>query len=129
MATGCLSTFFVLQMDQFRPKVGDIIAFRPNSQDGEPWEMTVPAKVVGSDPAARTCSLDPNVMAADGGSMIVEMRQETPSLNYRVHWSGKHTDKTQDCGPRANLLVSRVDLQRLANTAGGFGVGDKGITR
>src|ERR1700742_1404079 len=46
MVTGCVSTFLVLQLDEFRPKVGDIIAFRPGSQDGDMWQMTVPATVV-----------------------------------------------------------------------------------
>jgi len=36
---------------------------------------------------------------------------------------------TGNCGAAANILVSRTDLQRLANAAGGFGVGDKGIVR
>jgi hypothetical protein len=130
MVTGCLSTFLVLQLDEFRPKVGDIIVFRPGSQDGDMWQMTVPATVV--NPAAkmnRTCSLDPNVIATDGGSLVVEERQETPVLGYQVHWAGPHTDKDGDCGAQADLVVSRVDLQRLANAAGGFGVGDKGITQ
>ena len=29
MITGCLSTFLVLQLDEFRPKVGDIVASSP----------------------------------------------------------------------------------------------------
>ncbi len=94
------------------------------------WQMTVPATVVeGTTPTTRGCSMDPNVISADGGSMVVEARRETPSLGYQIHWSGSHTDKTADCGPRADLLVSRTDLQRLANAAGGFGVGNKGIVR
>lgn len=130
MVTGCLSTFLVLQLDEFRPKVGDIIAFRPGSQDTDMWQMTVPATVVdGMTPTIRTCSMDPNVIAMDGGSLVVEARQNTPSLGYQLHWSGAHTDRTADCGPQADLLVSRTDLQRLANAAGGFGVVNKGTVR
>jgi hypothetical protein len=74
------------------------------------------------------CSLDPNVMADKGGSLVVEGLQDEPSLQYRVHWAGSETARTSgSCGASANLLVSRTDLQRLANAAGGFGVGDKGI--
>jgi hypothetical protein len=130
MVTGCLSTFLVLQLDEFRPNVGDVIVFRAGSQDADMWQMTVPATVVS--PAGtmnQTCSLDPNVIAADGGSLLVERRQEKPVLDYQVHWAGKHTDKISDCGAGADLIVSRTDLQRLANAAGGFGIGDKGITQ
>jgi hypothetical protein len=129
MVTGCLSTFLVLQLDEFRPKVGDIVAFRPGSQDADMWQMDIPAtrvSAMGSPVAA--CSLDPNVMADKGGSLIVEGRQDEPSLQYRVHWAGGETARTKgDCGASAELLVSRTDLQRLANAAGGFGVGDKGV--
>lgn len=73
------------------------------------------------------CSLDPNVMAANGGSLVVEAVEDKPSLRYRVHWAGSSTAKTAgDCGDPAILVLSRTDLQRLANAAGGFGVGDKG---
>lgn len=129
MVTGCLSTFLVLQLDEFRPKVGDVVVFRPGSQDADMWQMTVPATVVGSAPAAKTCSLDPNVIATDGGSLMVEARQDAPALSYQIHWAGAHTDKTADCGTSADLVVTRTDLQRLANAAGGFGIGEKGITR
>jgi hypothetical protein len=131
MVTGCLSTFLVLQLDEFRPKVGDIVAFRPGSQDTDVWQMTIPATLVSAmgSPVAE-CSLDPNVMAEKGGSLIVEGLQSEPSLQYLVHWSGSESAQTTgNCGDSASLLVSRTDLQRLANAAGGFGVGDKGIVR
>jgi hypothetical protein len=131
MITGCLSTFLVLQLDEFRPKVGDIVAFRPGSQDTDMWQMTIPATLISAmgSPLAE-CSLDPNVMAEKGGSLIVEGRQDLPSVQYSVHWAGTQTARTAgNCGGSANLLVSRTDMQRLANAAGGFGVGDKGIVR
>jgi hypothetical protein len=130
MASGCLSTFLVLQLDEFRPKVGDFVVFRPGSEDSDMWQMTVPAVLVNpTGTMNRTCSLDPNILATDGGSLVVEQRKETPVLDYQVHWAGQHTDKRADCGGQADLVVSRTDLQRLANAAGGFGIGDKGITR
>ena len=129
MITGCLSTFLVLQLDEFRPKVGDIVAFRAGSQDTDMWQMNIPATLVsGMGAPSEACALDPNVMAERGGSLVVEGLQDKPSLQYRVHWAGAATSKTAgNCGDSANLLVSRTDLQRLANAAGGFGVGDKGI--
>jgi hypothetical protein len=131
MVTGCLSTFLVLQLDEFRPKVGDIVAFRPGSQDTDMWQMTIPATLLtATGTPVEGCSLDPNVMAEKGGSLVVEGRQDAPSLQYRIHWAGSSTaPATGNCGDSANLLVSRTDLQRLANAAGGFGVGDKGIVR
>jgi hypothetical protein len=95
------------------------------------WQMTIPATLLSATgvPLAG-CSLDPNVMASQGGSLVVEGLQEQPSLQYRIHWAGMATSgATGDCGGAANLLVSRTDLQRLANAAGGFGIGDKGIVR
>lgn len=131
MITGCLSTFLVLQLDEFRPKIGDIVAFAPGSQDTDMWQMNIPATMLSASGASlEACALDPNVMAETGGSLIVEGRQEEPSLQYRIHWAGSRTAKTDgNCGASASLLVSRTDLQRLANAAGGFGVGDKGVVR
>jgi hypothetical protein len=131
MITGCLSTFLVLQLDEFRPKVGDIVAFKPDSQDTDMWQMTIPATLVTTrGSASADCSLDPNVMAEKGGSLVVEGLQGKATPQYRIHWAGSATAKTaENCGESADLLVSRTDLQRLANAAGGFGVGDKGIVR
>ena len=131
MVTGCLSTFLVLQLDEFRPKIGDIVAFKPASQDTDMWQMTIPATLVSAmGSPLEGCSLDPNVMADKGGSLIVEGRQDEPTLQYLVHWAGSETARSNgNCGASANLLVSRTDLQRLANSAGGFGVGDKGIVQ
>ncbi|HVZ07261.1 hypothetical protein [Rhodopila sp.] len=130
MATGCLSTFLVLQLDEFRPKVGDMVVFRAGSQDADGWQVTIPATVVSPDgQATATCTLDPNVIAAKGGSLVVEARQDQPTLLYRVRWAGEHTAQGgTDCGTSASLDVTRTDLQRLANAAGGFGVGNKGVT-
>jgi hypothetical protein len=128
MVTGCLSTFLVLQLDEFRPKIGDMVVFKPGSQDSDMWQVTIPATSV-SQPVSQ-CSLDPNVMAANGGSLVVEGLQNEPALQYRIHWAGAETAPADgNCGSSANLLVSRTDLQRLANAAGGFGIADKGIVR
>jgi hypothetical protein len=132
MVTGCLSTFLVLQLDTFRPKVGDIVAFKPGSEDTDMWQMTIPARLVSATglPAA-ACTLDPNVMADKGGSLVVEGREDASAVQYQVHWAGSETvhSAAGNCGTSADLLVSRTDLQRLANAAGGFGVGDKGVLR
>ena len=48
------------------------------------WQMTIPATLVSAtgSPLAE-CSLDPNVMADKGGSLIVESRQDEPSFGIR----------------------------------------------
>jgi len=131
MITGCLSTFLVLQLDAFRPKIGDIVAFKPGSQDTDMWQMKIPARLISRTGQAQAdCSLDPNMMAEKGGSLVVEGLQTAPILQYQVHWAGSATDHaSENCGESASLVISRTDLQRLANAAGGFGVGDKGIVR
>jgi hypothetical protein len=131
MVTGCLSTFLVLQLDEFRPKIGDIVVFKAGSQDTDMWQMTIPATIVSTmNSSVSGCTLDANVMATDGGSLVVEGRQDAPSLLYRIHWAGRRTSKDGgNCGSAVDLTVTRTDLQRLANAAGGFGVGEKGIVR
>jgi hypothetical protein len=105
--------------------------FRPGSQDTDAWQLDVPATdVVRLGGSAKTCMLNPDVMAADGGSLVVEARRETSPPLYRLHWAGGRTDNSPaDCGTSAELTVTRVDLQKLANSAGGFGVGDHDIGR
>lgn len=131
MATGCLSTLLVLQLEEFRPKVGDMVVFRAGSQDVDMWQMHIPATVVSTTgEALGACALDPSVISASGGSLVVEARHLTPTLLYRVHWAGQRTTgDAANCGNDAELTVTRTDLQRLANAAGGFGIGNKGIAR
>src|SRR4051794_37873766 len=87
MAMGCLTTFLALQVDGPRPKVGDMVVFRPGSQDADPWPIEIAATEVSREAVgANTCKLDPSVMAKDGGSLVVEARRETAPPIYRLHW-------------------------------------------
>jgi hypothetical protein len=126
IVTGCVSTFLVLLLDEFRPKLGDMVVYRPGSQDTDLWQMALPAYPSSAE-TAPVCVLDPNVMAAEGGSLVVEARL-TDANRYMVHWAGRATSAgATDCGAAADVWISRQDLQRLANAAGGFGIRDKGI--
>jgi hypothetical protein len=101
------------------PQTGDILVFRHGAQMPADWEF---AAVTLSDQLPVSCNLRPDVMAADGGSLVVEQRFENRRL-YRVHWAGEHSaNGASDCGSEADLLISRSDLQLLINAVGGTGV-------
>ncbi len=90
----------------------------------------MPATEVAGAKGTDTCMLNPTVMASNGGSLVVEARRDTSPPVYRLHWAGKQTEAgPNDCGATADFSVTRTDLQKLANAAGGFGVGNKGIVR
>jgi hypothetical protein len=124
VAIGGFTTYLALKFDAMRPRVGDMIVFTPTPADADSWQLKVATtSVAGREATAGPCIFDPNVMAAAGGSLIVESREETSPPRFQLHWAGRHTAKgTGDCGPTADLALDRFDLQRLANSAGGFGV-------
>jgi hypothetical protein len=122
MLTGCIATFLLLNLETLRPKVGDIVVFHPSSQEQDIWQIDVPT--YGPTGAGRpSCTMDPAVIVRQGGSLVVEARDDaTPAAQYRLHWAGAHSaNGAGDCAGSADLAVSRVDLQKLANAAGGFG--------
>jgi hypothetical protein len=128
MLVGSFATFVLIDLDALRPKVGDMVVFRPNTQEQDIWQVEVPVY----QPAARghtTCVLDPAVIARQGGSLVVEARDEArPAAEYRLHWAGAHSaNGTGDCAGSADVTVSRIDLQKLANAAGGFGLNHMGV--
>ena len=130
MITGFAGTLMVLQLDTFRPRVGDIVAFHPTAEDTDAWQLQVPATLVTGARRESACTLNPSVMAANGGSLMVEARQDTSPPLYQLHWAGTKTENgPSDCGASADLRVTRTDLQKLANAAGGFGVGNQRLMR
>jgi hypothetical protein len=101
------------------PKTGDILVFRPGAPMPPEWEFAA-VPISGQLPVS--CSLRPDVMAAGGGSLVVEQRFANRRM-YRVHWAGQRTTTgTADCGSAADLLISRLDLQLLINAVGGVGI-------
>jgi hypothetical protein len=124
VAIGSLTTWLALRFDALRPRVGDMVVFLPNPPDADSWQLTVAStSVPGRESSAGACVFDPNVMSVDGGSLIVEAREETNPPRFQLHWAGQHTaNGAGDCGAAADLTLDRSDLQRLANAAGGFGV-------
>jgi hypothetical protein len=133
LLTACLGAMAVLQLEQFGPQVGAIVVFRPGAERMDLWHVSASAGgEIDPDPAGsagtRACTLAPSAMAEGGGSLVVEARYMSSPPIYRVHWAGLRTSNGgDDCGKEANLILSRTDLQKLANTAGGFGIGPKTV--
>lgn len=110
-------------MQEAGPDVGEIVAFNP--LDGpKHWEMPgIPARVVSAVARRQDCVLVPSVIAANGGSFVIEAKQVRDPPVYLVHWSGPRTDNgAGNCGKSADLILSLLQLRALANVAGGFGV-------
>ena len=104
------------------PRVGDILVFRPGSQAPADWEF---AAVTHSPELPVSCKLKPEIMVSGGGSLVVEQRSPNRRV-YRVHWAGQRTSGDgDDCGRAADLVLSRYDLQLLANVVGGPGVAQR----
>lgn len=109
-------------------RVGDILVFKPGTgmTDGLPVTATRIAPLPRQSPLAPTCTLDPAVMAQDGGSIVVETKSLTQPV-YGVHWAGAHTSTgAGDCGGSVDLTMSRMDLQTLVNAIGGFTLNSHG---
>lgn len=123
-ATTALCAF--TELEQFGPAVGSIIVFRSTAAMAEWWHVKV--AVAGSIDAAwpdgiegGSCVLSPSVMSSSGGSLLVEARHMTSPPVYRVHWAGRRTSQdVGDCGKSADIVLTRSDLMRLADVAGGF---------
>ena len=124
VSIGAMTTWLALKFDALRPSVGDMIVFLPTPPDTDSWQLTVATtSVAGRPEAAGPCVFDPNEIAANGGSLVVEGRTDSSPPVFQLHWAGQHTAKgAGDCGASADLTLDRYDLQRLANAAGGFGV-------
>jgi hypothetical protein len=131
LLTACLGSMALLELEQFGPQVGAIVVFKPGTERMDLWQVTAaPATDIAPEPTGsagiRACTLAPSVMAEGGGSLVVEARRMSSPPIYRVHWAGVRTSGGSDnCGSEADLVLSRTDLQKLANTAGGFGVGPR----
>jgi hypothetical protein len=109
-------------------RVGDILVFKPypGMADSLPVAATRSTALPEQSGVAQTCTLDPAVMAHDGGSLVVETKSLTSPV-YGVHWAGVHTSTgAADCGNAADLTMSRMDLQSLVNAIGGFSLNSNG---
>ena len=119
---GLLEILAIVNIVQAGPMVGDIVVFRAADHVGIDEEpLTIAYAAPNGAAEDRTCVLDPKVMTADGGSLVVEEGLTKAKL-YRVHWSGEHTTQgSADCGHSADLTVSATDLRMLASSTGQLG--------
>lgn len=109
------------QVGELGPRVGDIIAFDPLDSMSRDMHARVTATLVHSN--GGDCVLDVRAMHTNGGSVIIEQRDPSASLGYRIHWAGpRSANDGANCGSSAELLVSVDDLEVLAMAAGGYGV-------
>ena len=100
------------------PRVGDILVFHRGARMPADWEFTAATAAA----APTTCTLRPDVMAAEGGSLVVEQSFDSPR-SFQVHWAGARTSQgNSDCGSSAELMLPEGDLQLLSNAVGGPGV-------
>jgi len=105
------------ELERFGPSLGNIVVFRAVAGATEWWHID--AKI--ADVPGHGCVLSPAVMSSGGGSLIIEARRLSSPPVYRVHWAGRHTSTgANDCGASADLVLSRSELMRLADVAGGF---------
>lgn len=129
MLIGCVAAFMLMNLDSLRPKVGDIVVFHQTTREQDVWQLEV-ATYVPTPEGRQSCVMDPAVIVRDGGSLVIEGRDDSNlSAQYRLHWAGAHSAAgAGDCAGSADIAVSRIDLQKLANAAGGFGV-ETGVIR
>ncbi len=119
-----LVTFMIglTRLARIGPDTGTAIVFDPSKAPRYWQEPELPARQV-EGPAERACGLNPAIMIAGGGSMVVEAKEMSLPPLYRVHWSGARTTSGEkDCGRSADLVIPLSDLRALARVAGGFGV-------
>jgi len=123
MVIGALSTLLVVTLDAMRPAVGDIVVLRPAPGDDNVRVVVQPLATGVLAGSRDDCVFDTKVARLPGGSLIVEARLETSPPTYQLHWSGGETAAGDDtCGSSADLTIGRIDLQKLANASGGFGL-------
>jgi hypothetical protein len=95
---------------QFGPDVGEILQFGPYGHFTPEWRISAEQS---SD--HRYCVLQPAIMAAEHGSMVVEQRA-ADGRTFRAYWVGGPTSEgNNNCGSTADLTLGLVEMQTLRN--------------
>jgi hypothetical protein len=102
------------------PHLGDIVSFAAfrNEPAGEATRLMVHRE------NQFDCVLDLNILHQSGGSLVVESQVNEAAQSFRVHWAGERTTADgRNCGDKADLIIDVRDLDVLALSAGGYGLG------
>ena len=114
-------TALAMRLADPAPHVGDIVHFDPSK--GAPAAAALPA--MAAMDGSHRCMLNPETIATQGGSFVVEQLERTPGQSDPVvvaHWAGKRTAPGVDnCGMSAELTMPANSLRILAAAAGGYG--------
>ncbi len=111
--------------DELGPQVGAIIAFEPVQAEFNETQVRIVVLRIGES-SPSPCVLDVHVMLTSGGSLLVDAIAFDPRRRVRVHWIGARTsDGVNDCGPAADLLLTRDDIAALTVAASGSRLTDK----
>jgi hypothetical protein len=122
------ATNLILALATSGPRVGDIITFdlSPDAPAAVPMAANEDVRLVVDRLNRPACVLDLDTIIHRGGSMVLEARVPGITRAFFLHWAGERTSSdTDDCGNTADLIVDRRDIDILALTAGGYGVGEK----
>ncbi len=99
------------------PAIGSLLDFPAGARTGFSNPTLSVTRVDGSP-----CVLDIPTIRGSGGSLIVTERQLSDRLTIRLHWVGRQSATgADDCGPSADLLLSKRDATALLHAAGGYG--------
>ena len=116
-----IAVVFIARSYVVLPTVGDIIALRPRADLPDTMRESLRAVRLNGAGERSTCLLQTDVMAAAGGSVVIESEHGALPA-YAVHWAGGPTSRgAGNCGPSADLEMTPSDLAHLAQIAGGFG--------
>jgi hypothetical protein len=114
VAVGCMlataiAVNAIVTMVRASPHIGDIVAFAPSAE-------------AQSDETTRLVVHRQNLSEC----VIIETESAAQPGGFAVHWAGARTSEdARNCGGDADLTVDHRDLDILALSAGGYGVGRK----
>ena len=114
----------VAEANVVQPALGDIVSIKAGEDVPPSLRTDIEAGRLDANGApSGSCVLQSDVIAQEGGSLVVEAKRPSERQSYVVHWAGAHTSiGPSDCGPAADLVLTESAIQRLAQVAGGFGV-------
>ncbi len=119
-----LSVNAIVALARTVPRVGDIVTFPPSTAVA----MDDTTRLVVRRNDSTDCILDLSILRRSGGSIVVDTRIGGEEGDFRVHWAGPRTSAGGgNCGSDAELIIDHRDLDILALSAGGYGIGPKQI--